>query len=95
MHRTLASRKCGRAHTLFTSQREREIENAIHTIITSRKLKLNEIKLEIIYKRVRKREREREKYVEYGPDLLFLFLKGMIGALALFSYLVKKSCCTE
>jgi hypothetical protein len=52
--------------------------------------------LEIIYKRVRKRERERERgrerererNVEYCPELLFLFLKGMMGALAPFSFLV-------
>jgi hypothetical protein len=36
--------------------RKRERENTIHTIITTKQLKLNEIKLEIIYKRVRKRE---------------------------------------
>ncbi len=44
--------------------------------------------MEIIYKRVRKRERGREKDVEYCSELLFLFLKGMMGALAPFSYIV-------
>jgi len=43
--------------------------------------------LEIIYKRARKRERERD--VEYCPELLFLFLKVMMGALAPLSYIVK------
>ncbi len=45
--------------------------------------------------RVRKREREREKEREremqnmvIEPELLFLFLKGMMGALAPLSYLV-------
>ncbi len=39
-------------------------------------------------KRERESEREREKDVEYCSELLFLFLKGMIGALAPFSYIV-------
>ncbi len=40
--------------------------------------------------RVRKREREGEKWNMYSncPELLFLFLKGMAGTLAPFSYLV-------
>jgi hypothetical protein len=41
--------------------------------------------------RVRKREREGERERErcrICPELLFLFLKGMMGALAPFSYLV-------
>ncbi len=40
---------------------------------------------------MRKKERERERKRERGricPELLFLFLKGMTGALAPFSYLV-------
>jgi hypothetical protein len=44
--------------------------------------------LEIIYRRGRKREGGRERDVEYSPELLFLFLKGMMGAWAPFSYLV-------
>ncbi len=36
---------------------------------------------------VRKRERERER-CRKRPELLFLFSKGMMGALAPFSYLV-------
>jgi hypothetical protein len=43
--------------------------------------------------RVRKREREKDRERERErcricPELLFLFLKGMTGALAPFSYLV-------
>jgi hypothetical protein len=38
--------------------------------------------------RERERERERERDVEYCSEFLFLFLKGMAGALAPFSYLV-------
>ncbi len=33
-------------------------------------------------------QRERERDVEYVQELLFLFLKGMTGALAPLSYLV-------
>jgi hypothetical protein len=79
------------AHPLHRSERERERENAIHTIITTRKLKANEIKLEIIYKRVRKRERgregERERCRILFRIVIFIF-KGMMGALAPFSYIV-------
>ncbi len=39
---------------------------------------------------VRERERERERDVEYVQICYFLFLKGMTGALAPFSYLVLK-----
>jgi hypothetical protein len=42
-------------------------------------------------KRERKREREREREIyiyRICPELLLLFLKGMTGALASFSYLV-------
>ncbi len=38
--------------------------------------------------RERGRERERERGKENCPELLFLALKGMTGALAPFSYLV-------
>jgi hypothetical protein len=42
--------------------------------------------------REREREREREKEREiWNMVALFLFLKGMMGALAPFSYLVNKS----
>ncbi len=44
--------------------------------------------------REREREREREKESErcrICPELLFLFLKGMTGALAPYSYLVLKN----
>ncbi len=37
----------------------------------------------------RERERERER-CRICPKLLFLFLKGMTGALATFSYLVER-----
>ena len=37
---------------------------------------------------MRKRERERERERERCPEMLFLILKGMTGALAPFSYLV-------
>jgi hypothetical protein len=52
-------------------------EQGAHTVFTSQ--------------RERKRGAERERDVEYVfhcPELLFLFLKGMIGTLAPFSYLV-------
>ncbi len=40
---------------------------------------------------VKKREeRERERERERCPELLFLFLKGITGALAPFSYLVER-----
>jgi hypothetical protein len=35
-------------------------------------------------------ERERERERERCPELLFLFLKGITGALAPFSYLVER-----
>ncbi len=39
--------------------------------------------------RKREREKERERHrCRICPELLFLFLKGMMGALAPFSYLV-------
>ncbi len=38
--------------------------------------------------RYRKRESEKEGERERCPELLFLFLKGMTGALAHFSYLI-------
>jgi hypothetical protein len=38
---------------------------------------------------LQKSEKERERDVEYCTELLFLFLKGMMGALAPFSCLVK------
>jgi hypothetical protein len=38
----------------------------------------------------RERERKREIVRKMDRELLFLFLKGMTGALAPFSYLVKK-----
>ena len=41
----------------------------------------------------RGRDRERERGRENCPELLFLILKGMTGALALFSYLVLLYCC--
>ncbi len=37
--------------------------------------------------RMREGERERERGMENCPELLFLFLKGMMGASALFSYI--------
>ncbi len=57
-----------RAHTFFTSQREkgRERERERESVC----------------------ERKWERDVEYCAELLFLFLKGMTGALAPFSYLV-------
>jgi hypothetical protein len=57
--------------------------NGAHTLFTGQR------------ERDKKRERERKKEKErerercrIGPELLFLFLKGMTGALAPFSYLV-------
>jgi hypothetical protein len=47
-----------------------------------------EIKREGERKREKERERERER--ERCPELLSLFLKGMTGAWAPFSYLVLK-----
>jgi hypothetical protein len=38
--------------------------------------------------RERDREREIERDVEYCPELLFLFSKAMMGALAPFSFIV-------
>ncbi len=46
-------------------------------------------------RKVRKREREREKEGERERELLFLFFKGMTGALAPFSYLVFNICNLE
>ena len=46
-------------------------------------------------KREREREKERERERESSkicPELLFLFLKGVTGALAPFSYLVVYIC---
>ncbi len=40
--------------------------------------------------KVREREREREREKEGERELLFLFLKGMMGALAPFSILVSR-----
>jgi hypothetical protein len=65
---------CKGAHTLFTGQRERDKERE----------KGREKGREI--KREGERERERERFRIF-PELLFLFLKGMTGALAPFSYL--------
>jgi hypothetical protein len=46
-------------------------------------------KLKLSRERERKREKERKKEREMRcPELLFSFLKGMMGALAPFSYLV-------
>ncbi len=64
---------CKDVHTLFTSQRERERER--------------EREKERERKRKRERERERER-CRICPELLFLFLKGMTGAMAPFSCLV-------
>ncbi len=74
----------GCAHTLYWSERERE----------------REIKKERGRERKREGERKREKESERKkegerercricPELLFLFLKGMMGALAPFSYIVQ------
>jgi len=66
------------AHTLFAGQRERERER----------------EKERERERERERGREREKESErckICPELLFLFLKGMTGALAPYSYLVLKN----
>ncbi len=64
----------GCAHPLHWSERERKRERK------------REIKREI--KRERERERERER-CKICPKLLLLFLRGMMGNLALFSYLVR------
>ncbi len=63
-------------HTLFTGQRGGERERERRREERERK-------------RGRKREKERERErCRICPELLFLFLKGMTGALAPFSYLV-------
>jgi hypothetical protein len=61
-------------HTLFTGQIERERERGR--------------KREAEREREREKERKREWERETCPELLFLFLKGMKGALAPFSYQV-------
>jgi hypothetical protein len=49
-----------------------------------------EREIEIERERVCERERERERErCRMCPEMLFLFFKGMMGALAPFSYLVK------
>jgi hypothetical protein len=45
--------------------------------------------------RKRERERERERERKRCPELLFLFLKGMMRALAPFSYLVRPYLCWQ
>ena len=60
--------------TLFTTQRERE--------------RKRERERERESERERKRVKERERGRENCPELSSLFLKGMMGALAPFSYLV-------
>ncbi len=53
----------------------------VHTLFTGQRERERE------RERVRKREREREK-CRICPELLFLFSKGMMGAMAPFIYLV-------
>ncbi len=43
-------------------------------------------------KRERERQTDRQRKNRIRPELLFLFLKGMTGALAPFSYLVYIQC---
>jgi hypothetical protein len=68
---------CKDGHNLFTGQRERERERE------GDRKREGERKEE----RERGREGERER-CRICPELLFLFFKGMMGALAPFSYLV-------
>ncbi len=82
--------ECGRA---VTDQRERERERE------RKKERDKEREGEREREREKDRERGRERGRERERELLFLFLKGMTGALAPFSYLVYKivssSCCNK
>ncbi len=58
----------------------------VHTLFTGQREKEKEKERERKIKRETEKERERCRIC---PELLFLFLKGMTGALAPFSYLVQ------
>ncbi len=82
----------GCAHPLHRSEREKEKEREREIEREGGRERKRERERERERgregERVRKRERERD--VEYANKCYFLFLKGMTGALAPFSYLVYK-----
>jgi hypothetical protein len=79
-------------HTLFTGQRERKRKERERKERERERKKRERVR---VRKSEKEGERERKREIERcrtGPKLLFLFLKGMMGAFAPFSYLVIIDC---
>jgi hypothetical protein len=72
-------------------ERERERDREREREREREKERKRERERDRVRKRERGRERERER-CRKCPELLFLFLKGMTGALSPFSYLVYIEC---